>query len=117
MQSLTISNRIIWLGVKVLAVSIFATSALAGGNQVIPATVAPSVYSLSDMAKATAFFNTSPTRTTKTEPDTPFQILYVHDAGTTTATFDVNPDTMLYVPVLYLDDTQPVMGQFPNVND
>jgi hypothetical protein len=124
MQSSTISNRITWLGVGVLAVSIFATSALAGGGHVIPTTEKPRGYSLSDMAKATAFFNTSWPRDPKDTPNTPFQILYYYQIEikgeqpkTEQGTFTVGPGTMLYVPILYSDDTPPVVGDFPDVSN
>src|SRR5271166_4499067 len=50
------------------------TVAHAGGGNVLPPTAKPRDYSLSDMAVATAFFNTRPDRTPQNAPDTPFQI-------------------------------------------
>lgn len=49
-----------------------------GGGNVLPATAKPKGYSLTDIAKATAFFATTPPsdRSKETEPDVPFQILY-----------------------------------------
>jgi hypothetical protein len=44
------------------------------GGEVLPPTAKSKGYSLSDMARATAFFNTGP-RTLDTYPKTPFQIL------------------------------------------
>jgi hypothetical protein len=106
MRSSSISNRITWLGLRVLTLGIFATSALAGGGNVIPATANPQGYSLYKMAKATSFFNTGG----QIYPDTPFQILYMWKDN---LTFNVSPGTMLYVPVLYSDSTEPVIGRFP----
>jgi hypothetical protein len=99
-----------------LVLAVFTSSARAGGGNVLPATAKPRGYSLSDMAKATAFFNTTMfTRTPATAPDTPFQILYVPQDNN--LTFEVRPGTMFYVPILTLDDTPLVAGDFPNVND
>jgi hypothetical protein len=120
MQSSTISNRITSLGVGVLAFGIFATSALAVGGQVIPATEKPKGYSLSDMARATAFFNTSWPHQEDACPNTPFQILYYYEKEGKKGkqdTFTVGPETVLYVPVFYSDDTQPAPGYPPSVND
>jgi hypothetical protein len=99
-----------------MVLAVAPTMVLAGGGNVLPSTAKPRGYSLSDMAKATAFFNTGP-RTLETYPQTPFQILYVPDNATSN-TFTVSPGTMLYVPILYQDDTKPVVGTFPkNLND
>jgi hypothetical protein len=98
-----------------MVLAVAPTMVLAGGGNVLPPTAKPSGYSLSDMAKATAFFNTGP-RTPDTYPNTPFQILYVPPDNN--LAFDVSPGTMFYVPILYLDDTKPVVGTFPkNLND
>ena len=85
---------------------------LAGGGNVLPGPAKPRGYSLSDMARATAFFNTGP-HTPDNYPKTPFQILFSRD----NLTFVVSPGTMFYVPVLFSDDTKPVIGTFPDVND
>jgi|SRR5271166_2737242 len=113
MQSHTRSHRVRWITVGVLILGVIGTSALAGGGNVLPATANPKGYSLSEMAKATSFFNTGG----QTYPDTPFQILYVWKDN---LTFTVSPGTMLYVPVLYSDSTEPVIGNFPtdvNIRD
>lgn len=69
------------------------------------------------MAKATAFFNTGD-HSTDTYPDTPFQILYVpKDAGAGPYIFNVSPGTMFYVPLFYNDDSPPIIGAFPIVED
>jgi hypothetical protein len=91
---------------------------LAGGGNVLPGPAKPRGYSLSDMAKATAFFNTGPHDLTF-YPDTPFQILYI-PLGTpenmSPLPFEVRPGTMLYVPIFYSDDSPPITGDFPNVD-
>ena len=59
-----------------LAVAPTAIFAEDSGGHVLPGPAKPRGYSLSDMAKATAFFNTTMfTRTPAAAPDTPFQIL------------------------------------------
>lgn len=89
----------------------------AGGGNILPPTAKPKGYSLSDIAKATAFFSTSAPndRSKETEPDVPFQILYT--SGDTSNTFSVRPGTMLYVPIFFADDSEPIFGNFPSVND
>jgi hypothetical protein len=67
------------------------------------------------MAAATAVFNTG-VRSPDTVPDTPFQILYVPTNGPLEP-FVVSPGTMFYAPLLYSDDSPPVLGDFPDVND
>jgi hypothetical protein len=94
--------------------AIFAEDSDDSGGHVLPGPAKPRGYSLSDMAKATAFFNTRPDRTPETEPDTPFQILYVPQDNN--LTFEVRPGTMLYVPIFVSDDSLPIVGDFPNVD-
>ena len=88
------------------------------GGQVLPGPAKPRGYSLSDMAKATAFFNTGSHDLTF-YPDTPFQILFI-PPGTpdnmSPVPFDVGQGTMLYVPIFYADDSPPVTGDFPDVH-
>jgi probable HAF family extracellular repeat protein len=95
-----------------------------GGGQVLPATDSPDGYSLTDMARAIALFNTSGNNPAY-YPNTPFQILYVDPATesftpsgggvveTGTNSFVVAPDTQFYVPLLSLDDSPPILGTFP----
>jgi len=83
------------------------------GGEVLPPTAKPKGYSLSDMARATAFFNTGP-RTLDTYPNTPFQILYT-PPNATSNTFEATPDTIFYLPLFYSDDTAPAIGNFPDV--
>jgi hypothetical protein len=91
-----------------------AEEAPSGGN-VLPPTAKPRGYSLSDMAKATAFFNTGP-RTLETYPNMPFQILYVPD-NSTSNTFTVSPGTMFYVPIVFTDNApSQLVGVFPDIN-
>lgn len=92
-----------------------AEPALAGGGNVLPPTAKAKGYSLAEAAAATAYFNVGP-RTPDTLPTGfPFQILYVNAANDTT--FDVRPGTMIYVPVVYSDDTDSAFWPYPNVDD
>ena len=45
------------------------------GGHILPGPASPRGYSLSDMARVSAFFNTGP-RELRFYPETPFQILY-----------------------------------------
>ncbi|MDB5289793.1 MAG: hypothetical protein JWL69_1034 [Phycisphaerales bacterium] len=85
-----------------------AAPAMAGGGNVIPASADPKGYSLEDIAKATAVYNTgqvSGNPLTPSVPKVPFQIL-VGDAT-------VKPGTMLYLPIYFADDSAPIIPPFP----
>jgi hypothetical protein len=94
------------------------------GGEVLPAAARPHGFSLTDMAGATALFNTG-VNNPSLYPQTPFQILYVDP---TTETFNfvngglvvtganhftVAAGTPFYVPVAFIDDSPPVLGTFP----
>ena len=89
----------------------WASPARAGGGEVQPPTAKPHGYSLSDAAAATAAFNSGP-RTLDTLPKTPFQVLYVKP-GDVAKTFVVKSGTSFYVPVESVDDSPPILGDFP----
>jgi hypothetical protein len=95
-----------------------------GGGNVLAATAHPYGYSLTDMASATALFNTSFNDPSQ-YPNTPFRVLFVDP---TTETFDsvngglvvggtnqvtVKADTPFYVPLAWFDDSPIVIGNFP----
>jgi len=94
------------------------------GGEVLPAAARPHGFSLTDMARATALFNTSGNDLSQ-YPQTPFQILYVDPATQTfnfvngglvvtgTNQFTVAAGTPFYVPVASVDDSPPVLGTFP----
>ena len=86
---------------------------VAGGGNVLPAVAQPKGYSLSRMGRVFAPFNV--TDHSGTPPRTPFQALYT--SATNNNTFVVRPGTMLYVPVLYNDESPPAVGQIPDVTD
>jgi hypothetical protein len=84
-----------------------------GGGNVLPAVAQPKGYSLSRMARMFAPFNV--TDHSGVPPRTPFQALYT--SATNSNTFVVSPGTMLYVPILYNDESPPPIGQIPDVTD
>jgi hypothetical protein len=88
-----------------------------GGN-VLSAKAEPKGYTLSDLAKATAAFNVGSHAGAfpNIVDGKPFQGLFLTEANPTN-TFDVSTDTILYVPVFFNDDSAPIIGHFPNVNN
>lgn len=77
---------------------------------VLPAQARPFGYSLDDMARLVAPFNL--TDRSGPPPNSPFQILYQNNVTGSTA-FDVARGKFLYVPLLYNDDSLPILGHFP----
>jgi hypothetical protein len=106
--------RIVTLGM-VLSIVTSAAPARAGGGNVLPPTARPHGYSLTDMASATAIFN-SGLRDTQ-PPPTPFQMLYQDRTHPENTTFRVKPGTMLYVPVVFYTDSPPVPPDFPDLSN
>jgi hypothetical protein len=99
-------------------------SIIATGGEVLPATAQSHGFTLTDMAAATALFNSSGNNQSL-YPQTPFQILYVNPTTETfnfvngglvvtgTNQFTVAAGTPFYVPVAFVDDSPPVLGTFP----
>jgi hypothetical protein len=130
MKKPVISYRPYWLVILSLAVilSPFTSPSFAGtdshhedhehkntrlnGGDVLPPVTESQRYSLYDIAKATANFNVSDR--SGNVPNTPFKILYT-STDNPTNTFEVNHHTVLYVPILYNDDSLPVIGHLPSV--
>jgi hypothetical protein len=110
-------GRVTILGAALCVVTA-AAPALAGGGEVLSPTEQPKGYSLAEIAEATAAFNTSGPngRSEATEPPVPFQILYT-SATNPSDTFQVRPGTQLYVPVVFVDNSPLILGDFPDVND
>ena len=79
-----------------------------------------SLDTLSDAAELTAAFNVGG-RAVSTYPlNLPFQIIYtppdptaVNNTGGTNTTFNVKRGTQLYVPLIYNDNSLPIIGDFP----
>src|SRR5437870_10328743 len=85
----------------------------AGGGRVLSAAARPDGYSLEDMAAQLAYFSTSGNNTSN-YPATPFQILYVdYSVDPSSNSFTVSAGTPFFVPVLNVDDSPPVLGNFP----
>jgi len=91
------------------------TPAVWADDLVLPPDAEPYGYSLTDMAAATAAFNAG-VRSPKTLPPTPFQILYTPTHGPQLP-FQVSQGTTFYLPLLFIDDSPPIVGDFPNVNN
>lgn len=102
---LSLSLRAVLVG---MVLSVAAAPALAGGGNVMPPKANQKGYSLTDLAAATALFNTGQVTgnpKTPAEPNIPFKVL-VGDAT-------VAPGTMLYVPLYFADDSAPIIPPFP----
>jgi hypothetical protein len=113
--NLLLTRRLVAL-VILAAASAAAQPALAGGGNVMPAQAQQRGYSLADLAEATAAFNVG-SRDPADLPAIPFQVLFTPTNGNSN-TFVVAPGTMFYVPLLYIDDSPPIVGNFPpNLND
>ena len=125
----TFLTRLLNLVVGASALAFVATSSIAGvglhhdqnglteparpPRAVLPAGFKPYGYSLEDMARIVAPFNVSDrTGSVVPVPNTPFQLLY----GSPNAPdpFRVGQGKILYVPVLYNDDSVPIIGNFPS---
>jgi hypothetical protein len=103
-----IRNRAVIVSAAILSVLTCAASAQHHGGKVIPSWATPKGYSLADMARATAVYNTgiqSGNPLTPPPPCVPFQIL---EADVT-----LDPGTMLYIPVYYYDNSGGAPAGFP----
>ena len=78
------------------------------GGQVLPPTASPLGWTLDDMAAAIANFSASGNDPAY-YPDTPFQIIYRHPGNS----FTVKPGTFFYVKLFYIDDSPPIIGDWP----
>jgi hypothetical protein len=113
------------IGVGVSPASGFTDS---GGGHVLPASARPLGYTLTDMASKLALFNASG-EDLQYYPKTPFQILFVTTSpGIVTmscpyggsgikyinaSSFNVSPGTHFFVPLWSVDDSPPIVGDFP----
>ena len=90
------------------------------GGRVLPAAARPHGYSLGRMASLLAFFNSTGNHLLfypfPQFPDrsNPFQILYL-DSGLNPLNFNfkVYEGTMFFVPIFGIDDSPPIIGNFP----
>src|SRR5262245_6540261 len=81
--------------------------ALAGGN-VLPPTAKPLGWTLDQMAEAVANFSIIGNDPAY-YPHTPFQIIYRHPGNS----FTVPAGTYFYVNVVFFDDSDPIIGDWP----
>ena len=79
-----------------------------------------SLEQLEQAAELTAAFNVGPRTADLYPADLPFQILYtpfdqntVNNTGGLFTTFLVRTGTRLYVPVIFNDNSLPIIGDFP----
>jgi hypothetical protein len=92
-------------GFACLALTAFA---VAEPGKVLPPDATPLGYSLTDMAAEVANFSISGNDPAY-YPDTPFQIVHRHPGNT----FTVSPGTYLYVKFFFIDDAEPIFGDWP----
>ena len=83
------------------------------GGKVMPSTAKIAGYSLVDMAKELAYFTTSGNNLSYL-PKTPFPLLYLKNLSDTTNSFTVSPGTHLFVPISSIDNSPPIIGNFPS---
>jgi hypothetical protein len=83
-------------------------SVLADSGHVLPPTAKPHGWTIDDMAAAVANFSISGNNLAY-YPDTPFQIIYRHPGNA----FTLKPGTFLFVKVIFIDDSAPVIGDWP----
>ena len=106
-----IGRRFAALMALAVVVVLVVRPVFADGGHVLPPGAKPSGFTLQDMAGALAYFSTSG-NDLAFYPDTPFQILFV-DRSTGTNTFHVKAGTRFFVPVAFIDDSPPILGDFP----
>jgi hypothetical protein len=75
---------------------------------VLPPTATPREWTVDDMAAAVANFSISGNDPAY-YPDTPFQIIYRHPGNA----FTVSPGTYFYVKLVFIDDSPPIIGDWP----
>ena len=87
------------------------------GGHVLPPEARPHGYSLDRLVSALALFQTSGNNlsyypfTQFPDPTRPFQVLYFPNQFN--SQFTVYAGTMLYVPLVLVDDSPPILGDFP----
>jgi hypothetical protein len=111
-----LSRRLVALVILAAALAAARLAIAGGGGNVMPAQAHQRGYSLADLAEATAAFNVG-SRDPAGLPRIPFQVLFTPTNGDSNM-FVVAPGTMFYAPLLYIDDSPPIVGNFPpNLND
>jgi hypothetical protein len=92
----------IWLG------TILSPCAKAAGGNILPASAQPLGWTIDDMAAAIANFSITGNDPAY-YPDLPFQIIYRHPGNS----FTVPPGTFFYVKLVFIDDSPPIIGDWP----
>ena len=102
-----------WLALLAVWLAVVASTpyARAAGN-VLPPMAQPLSWTIDDMAAAIANFSASG-NDPAFYPDTPFQIIYRHPGNA----FVVSPGTWFFVKVFYIDDSAPIIGDWPADKD
>lgn len=111
-----------WIAALGLAAALLATAPLAdpGQRHGFP----PSLHQLEEAALLTGNFNVGVRSVANYPTGLPFQMLYfppqptdLNNTGGTGTTFHVSPGTRLYVPVIFNDNSLPIIGNFPPAGD
>lgn len=93
--------------VTIWVAALIAPCAKAAGK-ILPASAKPLGWTIDDMAAAIANFSITGNDPTF-YPDTPFQIIYRHPGNS----FTVAPGTYFYVKLVFIDDSWPIIGDWP----
>jgi hypothetical protein len=115
--------RILLSLILALAASAIAVPIAHAASDIFPPNANPSGYSLERMAAEHALF-TSSGNDPAFYPQTPFQVLFASSIDaepdgdglvvTGANTFDVPKGTRMYLPILHVNDSPPVIGTFPS---
>src|SRR5580765_7368179 len=108
----TMASRPVVMMLSFCLTSTLAAQATRAGGNVLPPHATPHGWSLDDMAQAVADFSISG-NDVSFYPDTPFQILYRRPGNT----FTVAPGTYFYLKFFFIDDSPPVVGDWPTTDD
>jgi hypothetical protein len=110
------TRRLVSLAILAAVTAAVRPAIAGGGGNVMPAQARQRGYSLADLARATAAFNVGD-RNPADLPPIPFQVLFTPVNGNSNM-FTVRTGTMFYVPLLSIDDSPPILGNFPaDLND
>jgi hypothetical protein len=104
---------------SVTLIGLSSSLARAGGGNVLPPGATSHGWTLDEMAAAVANFSISGNDLIY-YPETPFQIIYRHgnlQDPTGANTFTVKPGTSFYLKFFFIDDSAPVIGDWPDSRD
>jgi hypothetical protein len=109
MKEVSMVRRPLPVFVVLLAMLALSTPSQA---RILPAQAHPRGTTIDDITLALAKFQDTGNNLIY-YPDTRFQILFVQDFSTGTGTFTVKPGTFFFVPLLSINDSPPILGDFP----